>query len=222
MPLRNILCKKREEVVTFDECIECSRDNERFGCPFFPEFGRYVKEKAIDDLGRNLSVTRLLGCPRKAYLGQVIEYDVTLEDLWYLWRGTIMHVVLEGFKDDASIIETRFKWVVNGCEISFCPDKIDPERGILYDYKTVATVADSDPSEPVPSGSARDVPGDRPALPDLHRIGRRAETLGQGAESGGQETLEADGGSVAESGTARRHLAHAAGRRRACRQTPHA
>ena len=65
MPIKNLLCKKREMEVSFDECIDCSKTNSK--CDMFPELIQFLKDDA-EETNPDLTITKLLYCPRRAYL----------------------------------------------------------------------------------------------------------------------------------------------------------
>ena len=131
--IKNIKCNIKEETVTFDECINCSK--QAFNCPVTPEYVLYLKSN-ISEMS-SISVTKLLGCPRKAYLLKVIDYDINILDLYYAFRGGLTHLLLEKYNMQDCIIETEFSKEYNGVVITGKPDKIDIKNGIIYDYKTI-------------------------------------------------------------------------------------
>jgi hypothetical protein len=144
--LKGLYCKKREQVVTFNECLECSKDAEvtigkdRYVCDIFPEFIQFVIKENEHEHSSNVSVTQLLGCSRKAYLSRVCDYSVAPEDLWYRFRGSIIHLLMEQFKVEDSIVEGRFKKEFNGITVSGRIDRIDTRRKTITDYKSIQSV----------------------------------------------------------------------------------
>ena len=133
--LTGLYCKRKEKVVSFQECLQCSRTN--FECPIFPEYIKWLM-KEDDEYNQEITVTKLLYCPRRAYLIAKTDYIINVEDAWALFRGSLSHSFLERLRDENCIVETRFERDYKGIKIYGKPDKIDIENKILYDYKTIA------------------------------------------------------------------------------------
>jgi CRISPR/Cas system-associated exonuclease Cas4 (RecB family) len=94
-----------------------------------------------DDFGITVSV--LLGCPRKVRLMQEWPYYLKPSESWWVYRGQLMHGVAYEFarRDENAIAETRFSMLVdtaNGgmIKISGQPDLVFTDRSHLLDFKT--------------------------------------------------------------------------------------
>jgi len=133
MPISKLICNKREAEVSFQECIECSKTNLK--CDIFPEMVSFIKDEA-EETSSELTITKLLFCPRRAYLLAKTEYAVQPEDMYSAIRGKMGHLIFEEQKTSDCISETRFYKEYKGVRISGQPDKIDIKNKILYDYKT--------------------------------------------------------------------------------------
>lgn len=133
MPIQNLLCKKREMKVSFDECIDCSKTNSK--CDMFPELILFLKDEA-EETSPELTITKLLYCPRRAYLLAKTYYTIQPEDMYSAIRGKMGHLIFEQQKMADCITETRFYKEYKGVKISGQPDKVDLKNKILYDYKT--------------------------------------------------------------------------------------
>lgn len=89
-----------------------------------------------------LSVTELLGCPRKAVWSRQRTFYDTPDNMWLKWRGTAFHRALQ-LEDlnGTSIAEQRFfRELPNGVVISGQPDLIYPAQYLLLDYKSTKRV----------------------------------------------------------------------------------
>ncbi|HOM26572.1 MAG TPA: PD-(D/E)XK nuclease family protein [bacterium] len=133
--IKGIYCKRREAVLDLNECIECSKTN--FECQIFTEYLIWLN-KDDSEYSKDLTVTKLLSCPRRAYFYAHLDYIIEPEDFYALFRGSIIHSFLQTYKDSECIVETRFTKKYKNIEISGTPDKIDTKRKIIYDFKTIA------------------------------------------------------------------------------------
>ena len=108
------------------------------GCPIIPEFIKYIKDGTEEETNKELSVTKVLYCPMRAFLLAKTDYTVQPEELYNMFRGSMGHLVLEKLKVEGCITETRFSRQYKGVLLTGKPDKIDVKNKILYDYKTIA------------------------------------------------------------------------------------
>jgi len=138
--LKGLYCSKLERQVSMEECLHCSKTNLK--CDIFPEFIEFLKSRYDEEYIPSISPTRLLGCARKAYLEKEIDYTVGIETLYYSFRGSLLHLLFEKFKTEDCLIEKKFEREWKGVKIVGIPDKIDVHRKTLWEFKTVATVAD--------------------------------------------------------------------------------
>lgn len=90
-----------------------------------------------------ISVTQLLGCPRKVYLEGTTDYAVPPADNYAAFRGMVVHAVLEDGGDGASS-ETRVEREYRGVTISGQPDSLRVvgvnNRKLLRDWKSVKSL----------------------------------------------------------------------------------
>lgn len=86
-----------------------------------------------------ISVTQLLGCPRKVYLEANVDYAVPPQDNYAQFRGMVVHAVLEDAKGSATV-EQRVEKVHRGVTISGQPDNLRvvgvAGRNLLRDWKS--------------------------------------------------------------------------------------
>lgn len=94
-----------------------------------------------------ISVTQLLGCPRKVYLEGTTDYFVAPADNYAAFRGMIVHSVLEETAEGAES-ETRVEREYRGVVISGQPDNLRVvglnNRKLLRDWKSVARLPQYD------------------------------------------------------------------------------
>lgn len=86
-----------------------------------------------------ITVTQLLGCPRKVFLEKGNDYCQTPLDNWPAFRGTIVHSMLEAHGEGASV-EVRYEKVHRGVTISGQPDNVrvigTGKKRLLRDWKS--------------------------------------------------------------------------------------
>jgi len=87
-----------------------------------------------------ISVTQLLGCPRKVFLEKTTEfYEAPLSN-WPAMRGTLVHAILEGQSGDGATVEERYEKQHRGVTISGQPDSVRAvgkgKKRLLRDWKS--------------------------------------------------------------------------------------
>ena len=85
-------------------------------------------------------VTDLTSCLRRAYLQRITDVYPSLKRMYWLFRGALAHQLVENTREPFSLTEVRFQRRVNGVTVVGRPDKIVPNRGELYDYKTTKRI----------------------------------------------------------------------------------
>ena len=138
--IKNVWCDKKESIIDIDECKECSGIN--LACNIIPEYVAFVKQQINSEKNNQLSITKLLYCPRRTYFEKVIDYTINVNELYEVFRGTLMHSVLAEYKNSDCLIEQTFTRKYKDIEVSGTIDKYDMKNKILYDYKTIKNVAD--------------------------------------------------------------------------------
>ena len=141
MPLTGFMCDATDQAVSIDACLACARSGALPGCHMTaPVISGILNGLRPDDFG--LTVTTLLGCPRKWRLMQETEYCVKPSQAWWAFRGQLMHGVAATYavQDPDVIAERRFSTLVElhgrSVEISGQPDLIYVGQRRLIDYKT--------------------------------------------------------------------------------------
>jgi len=145
MPFDGFICEVTGEHVKAQECFECARSGAP-GCPMTaPVIKGILDGLRPDDFG--LTVTTLLGCPRKEQLKQEWPYRLRPSESWWAYRGQLMHGIAHDFarEDGQAIAEQRFSIPVttpNGKTIvvSGQPDLVLVDRRHMVDYKTTKSV----------------------------------------------------------------------------------
>jgi len=135
MPIVGFKCIKTHENVSFDKCISCALTYEN-KCHYTAGILHGIREQ-IREPRDVISVTRLIGCPRGTYLLNKNDVYVSPEKLYWAFRGTLAHTVLQKYNiDEDAILEKRFNRTIKGIKISGQPDLIVPKHKLLIDYKT--------------------------------------------------------------------------------------
>lgn len=79
-------------------------------------------------------------CPRNSYYNRSHETWPTLERLYWMFRGTLAHAVLEGIPEPGSLVEHTLTREINGVTVVGTPDKIIPKRSEINDWKTTKRI----------------------------------------------------------------------------------
>jgi hypothetical protein len=144
MPLTGFECEADapvKTVVSASECQACARRGALPGCSLTaPVVRGMVNGLRPETFG--LTVTTLLGCPRRRRLQQTEPYTLRPSELWWAYRGQLMHGVAAEYAGDDphGIAERRFSMLVGEVEVSGQPDLVLIDRRHLVDYKTTRTV----------------------------------------------------------------------------------
>jgi len=138
--IKNLWCDKKEEIIDVEGCRECSKTN--LTCNIIPEYVAFLKKQINSEKNNQLSVTKLLYCPRRTYFEKVIDYMININELYEVFRGSLMHSVLADYNQSDCLIEQTFSRKYKDIEVSGTIDKYDMKNKILYDYKTIKSVAD--------------------------------------------------------------------------------
>ncbi len=145
MPFEGFICEHTGKKVEVGVCLACALAGAP-GCPMTaPVIKGIIDGMRPDDFG--LTVTSLLGCPRKERLKHEWPYYLKPSESWWAYRGQLMHGISYAFaKDDSNAIaETRFSMLVdtpNGETIivSGQPDLVLLDHKHITDYKTTKRV----------------------------------------------------------------------------------
>ncbi|MEW5869099.1 MAG: hypothetical protein AB1894_07485 [Chloroflexota bacterium] len=145
MSFAGFICEVTSEPVAPADCLACARSGPLPGCPMSaPVVKGILDGLRPDDFG--LTVTTLLGCTRKQRLKLKVDYQVRPRELWWAYRGQLMHGIAAAYAagDANSIAERRFSMVLeaNGAfvEISGQPDLVYVDRRMVIDFKTTKAV----------------------------------------------------------------------------------
>lgn len=123
--------------IPFEDCLECAKTGEN-QCHFTYPILKGITEEVTS---RNyISVTSLLGCTRNTYFTMHNDIYVSPEDLYFLFRGTISHHIIENNQQDNALVEQTFTRKHQGLKLTGTPDVILPEQGKIIDYKTTRSL----------------------------------------------------------------------------------
>lgn len=89
-----------------------------------------------------ISVTQLLGCPRKVFLEKTNDWFSSPIENWPALRGTIVHNLLEATGGENTEVEVRYAKEYKGITLSGQPDSVrvigKGKRRLLRDWKSTA------------------------------------------------------------------------------------
>lgn len=130
-------------VVPFEQALDEARTYGTWeSMPYEVLFGMHAN--LTKERPDTISVTQLLGCPRKVYIEGTTDYAVPPQDNYAAFRGMVVHAVLEDAGEGAES-ETRVERVYRDVTISGQPDNLrlvevrngNSKRTLLRDWKSV-------------------------------------------------------------------------------------
>lgn len=99
-----------------------------------------IKEQVTKERPEGISVTQLLGCPRKVFLEKTNDWFSHPLENWPALRGTLVHSLLEQTGGQGSEVEVRYEKEYKGVTISGQPDSVralgSGKRRLLRDWKS--------------------------------------------------------------------------------------
>lgn len=128
------------ERLEFREALEIARDHgEWAGYPYEVLLGMQKNLSKVRP--RRITVTTLLGCPRKVHLERDAEFFADPAKNYPAYRGTIIHQMMENAKTPGATVEQRIERVFEGTTISgqidwFKVMKAKNGKTLLRDYKS--------------------------------------------------------------------------------------
>jgi len=141
VPFQGFVCEVTGERVSPNTCYVCAQRGAQTGCNFTAPIIRGISENSQDRGLSHLSVTELLGCPRKTVLRKEHDYWVRPGEAYWAFRGEIGHLAVERCAQGPDMVaEKRMEAKVDGFTITGKPDVIYPDREHLEDYKTTKRV----------------------------------------------------------------------------------
>lgn len=128
-------------VVSFEDALTEARDTGTYAdLPY--EILAGIHKNLTKERPDEISVTQLLGCPRKVHLEAKIDFAETPQSNYPAFRGMIVHGILE--ETDGATSEERVQREHRGVVISGQPDNLrvvkSSGRTILRDWKSKAEV----------------------------------------------------------------------------------
>jgi len=137
MPLIGISCQKHG-LLSFEEALSGK-------CDCTP---RFILDSIISiakqdyHTGNKITATTLLGCLRETYLQRTYDYYATIQQIYYSWRGTLIHSILERPNLEGWHSEELFSKKITladgrAVEISGKIDGYDEPTKTLWDIKTI-------------------------------------------------------------------------------------
>lgn len=111
-----------------------------------------IKAQVTKPRTDEISVTQLLGCPRKVYLEGTIDYFVPPLDNWPALRGSLIHSLLEDQGGENTETEVRYERKHRGVTISGQPDSVrvigKGKKKLLRDWKSTEKIPYYDSAYP--------------------------------------------------------------------------
>jgi CRISPR/Cas system-associated exonuclease Cas4 (RecB family) len=99
-----------------------------------------IEQQVTKERPDGITVTQLLGCPRKVFLEKENDYYQTPMDNWPALRGTIVHAMLEQQGGGGASVEVRYEKEHRGVVISGQPDNVrvigSGKKRLLRDWKS--------------------------------------------------------------------------------------
>jgi hypothetical protein len=145
MPFQTFICEISGEPTLPQDCLACARKGALPGCPMTaPVVKGILANMRPDDFG--VTITTLLGCPRKFQLKQEWDYSLRPSELWWTYRGQLMHDVSARYAqgDPDAVVEQRYSVMVDAPQglniISGQPDLVYLDRRHILDFKTIKAV----------------------------------------------------------------------------------
>jgi CRISPR/Cas system-associated exonuclease Cas4 (RecB family) len=125
--------------VAFDEALTIAeREGSWSGLPF--EVLVLIRGQVEKERPDGISVTQLLGCPRKVYLEKTNDFYQHPMDNWPATRGVLVHSLLEVSAGSGAEVEVRHEKTYGGVTISGQPDSVrvlgSGKKRLLRDWKS--------------------------------------------------------------------------------------
>ena len=144
---KGFICEHTNEKITPADCLACARAGAVANCPMSaPVIEGILANLRTDHLRDTgdwgLTITTLLGCPRKTRLKYERDYWLKPGELWWSYRGQLMHGVAAEYarKDPDALVEKRLAMSLDTVKITGQPDLVLLDRRHLVDYKTTKSV----------------------------------------------------------------------------------
>lgn len=126
-------------LVSQTECLICARGGALPGCQMSPAIVAGIDAGMHRDV-QGVSVTQLLGCPRRRKLEAEVEFYISPKSSYWAFRGTMLHQALAGYSAPGVIVEERH-YFPDAPHVSGQPDLVDTVRRHLIDYKSTTLPA---------------------------------------------------------------------------------
>lgn len=141
---KGFICEATGNRIDPQSCLDCARKGALPGCDMTTAvITGIMANLKPEGTNRELTITTLLGCARKARLKQETDYYLKPSEAWWAFRGQLFHAGLARYAEEADISEERFLMLVETStgklvEISGQPDLVIVDRANqrLLDYKT--------------------------------------------------------------------------------------
>lgn len=148
MPFQGFRCDATvplANTVLVDDCRSCAAKGALPGCNMSPSIVSGIANGIREYKKDSISVTELLGCPRKRRLMIEHPYWLSPSKNWAAFRGQLVHAMLDKFSADTpsnflADVEKRISARFDGVEITGQPDVYYPDLERLDDYKTTRRV----------------------------------------------------------------------------------
>lgn len=127
-----------KEVLFADALATAEAEGSWNSIPF--EVLTLIKDQVTKERPDGISVTQLLGCPRKVFLEKTNDWFSHPIENWPALRGTLVHSLLEKTSGSNAEVEVRHSRTYKGIEISGTPDSVrvlgTGKRRLIRDWKS--------------------------------------------------------------------------------------
>lgn len=150
MPQIGWISEQGKSVLFDDALILAEKEGSWASIPY--EILALIKSQVTRPRTDEISVTQLLGCPRKVFLEGTTEFFVPPMENWPALRGSLIHALLEDQGGEKTEVEVRYQREHRGIVISGQPDSVrvvgTGKRRLLRDWKSTAKLPFYDSAYP--------------------------------------------------------------------------
>lgn len=150
MPQIGWVSEQGKNVLFDDALVLAEKEGSWAAIPY--EILALIKSQVTRPRTDEISVTQLLGCPRKVFLEGTTEFFVAPMDNWPALRGSLIHSILEDKGGENAEVEVRYSREHRGITISGQPDSVrvigSGKKRLLRDWKSTDTLPFYDTAYP--------------------------------------------------------------------------
>ncbi len=136
--VKGFRCSLTDENVSFDECVKCSEAGV-LPCKLTTTYLQLLSSNLTEEHSFP-SVSVLTNCPRQLFFTRKNDVFVKPSDMYYMFRGTMIHGILSKLKEDdpEAMVEQPITVKLSNYSLS---GRIDYyKKGHLVDYKNISEI----------------------------------------------------------------------------------